>query len=429
MSLTDQVMNSFPDVAPAISRRGPRGTTGNRTLLLVTYHFPPSGESGSYRMLGFAEHLPKAGWNVIVVAPPSTPLGAIDERLAERIPAATKAFRVAYPQGIAGKLGFRLFRHKVWVPRAKAACRLAIETHRPDVVLTSGPPHCVHAIGRYAKRTWGLPWVADFRDPWISGKEPHHQKKAGWGDIRAEQKAFCSADLIVANSPNAARALAAAQPAIAEKVQFITNGYDPDRFQQAIDRTESETPLQLVHTGEIYTGRDPRPLLDAVQQMNKSASSVNARAAITFVGRADADKCDLAAEVNHRGLDDVVALTGQVPYGEALRHMRRADILVLLDQPGRTIGIPAKLFEYIGTGNPILAFAEPNSDTAWALALAKVPHRIVCCHDQLAIASAIRDLATVRRMAKEKDENTKSTCFTRASMAARLAELMDGILP
>ena len=33
-------------------------------VLLVTYHFPPSAASGTFRMLGFAQHLPKHGYAV-----------------------------------------------------------------------------------------------------------------------------------------------------------------------------------------------------------------------------------------------------------------------------------------------------------------------------------------------------------------------------
>src|SRR5205085_587167 len=57
----------------------------------------------------------------------------------------------------------------VWLWPAWRACRRAIKRDRPDAVLTSGPPHVVHLLGLALKRREGLPWVADFRDPWISG--------------------------------------------------------------------------------------------------------------------------------------------------------------------------------------------------------------------------------------------------------------------
>ena len=41
-----------------------------RRVLIVTYHLPPSGAVAVYRMLGFAQHLPRHGWEVGFVAPP-----------------------------------------------------------------------------------------------------------------------------------------------------------------------------------------------------------------------------------------------------------------------------------------------------------------------------------------------------------------------
>ena len=38
-----------------------------------------------------------------------------------------------------------------------------------DLIITTGPPHSVHLIGRSLKKIFtNLPWIADFRDPWTS---------------------------------------------------------------------------------------------------------------------------------------------------------------------------------------------------------------------------------------------------------------------
>ncbi len=35
-----------------------------------------------------------------------------------------------------------------------------------DTIITTGPPHSTHLIGRSLKRQLGITWWADFRDPW-----------------------------------------------------------------------------------------------------------------------------------------------------------------------------------------------------------------------------------------------------------------------
>ena len=70
-----------------------------KKILLVTYHFPPSAASGTFRLLGFARHLPTFGWQPLVVAPPSLPWEPIDPQLADQIPAQTIVRQVPYPAG------------------------------------------------------------------------------------------------------------------------------------------------------------------------------------------------------------------------------------------------------------------------------------------------------------------------------------------
>src|SRR5262245_44908597 len=138
-----------------------------KKALLITYHFPPSAASGSFRLLGFAKHLPAFGWQPLVIAPPCLPWEPIDPQLVKAIPAEVIVEHVPYPIA-APKLLRVLAQYAVWLPRAWSACKRVVGEHRPELILTSGPPHCVHALGYYLKRRTGLPWVADFRDPWIS---------------------------------------------------------------------------------------------------------------------------------------------------------------------------------------------------------------------------------------------------------------------
>ena len=41
----------------------------SKTLLLLTYHFPPSAAVAVYRMLGFVRYLPTFGWRTVVGRP------------------------------------------------------------------------------------------------------------------------------------------------------------------------------------------------------------------------------------------------------------------------------------------------------------------------------------------------------------------------
>jgi glycosyltransferase involved in cell wall biosynthesis len=399
-----------------------------RTVLLITYHFPPSAASGAFRMLGLARHLPRFGWRSVVVAPPRLPLEPVDLKLAEQLPEDTVVCSVPYPEGRLARLQRRFAAQAIWLPPALKACTRAVERYRPEAVLTSGPPHWAHLLGWALKRRHGLPWLADFRDPWITNNESlagrplRHRWQAFW-----ERRVFRRADTIIANAPRAGEALQSAFPEYARKIHIVTNGFDADSFPQN-SAPPSSTPVRIVHAGELYLGRDPRPLLDALAKLDWSPGA--AGWCLCFLGRRDDGGYDLVSEIRKRALEGHVELSGQVSYEQSLRDMAHASILLLLDTPGRRNGVPAKLYEYLGAGRPILALAESDSDTAWVLRESGMPHRIAPPGDRAKIAEALVGLIQgIRGQNSPGPDHERLAQFTREHMAERFAELLNEVIP
>jgi hypothetical protein len=120
-----------------------------------------------------------------------------------------------------------------------------------------------------------------------------------------------------------------------------------------------------------------------------------------------------------------VAVDPQVGYGEAIQRMARADLLLLLDAPGRKQGVPAKLYEYLGARRPILALAEPDGDTAWTLRESGVLHRTALPNDPAAIERALQELVAAAAGGAPVASGRPVRAFTRESLAGELAELLE----
>lgn len=395
-------------------------------LLIVTYHFPPSAASGGYRMLGLTRHLPACGWETTVVAPPSLPWESVDEALLGQVPAETAIHPVPYPRGRLVKPLRYLAPFGVWLPRAFAMARRVCLRERPDMVLTSGPPHCVHVLGLLLKQWLGVRWVADFRDPWVASAEAvPGTRPTGFWDRWCERRVMQQADLLVANAPLSCERLRRAYPDAADRMITIPNGYDPELFEGIEAGTPSTDTPSIVHTGTVYAGRDPRPFLDALTRLGDTAG----RCRVSFVGRANEGGLDVGEEVRRRGLGSFVKLPGSLPYEEALREMAGASVLLLLDSAGRHIGVPAKLYEYLGAGRPILALAEPDGDVAAVLAESGVLYRLAAPGDAAAIATALRELLFAVASGAAVAHPEQTARFTRAAAVGRLAEAMTACLP
>ena len=375
-----------------------------------------------YRMLGLVRYLPKYGWQPIVVAPPRVPWEPEDVSLLAQVPAETPVERVPFASGFFGKVARYFAPESHWLLRASTACERMIREHRPNAILTTSPPACVHLLGRRLQKRHELPWLADFRDPWVT-----NQSIARWTlSLRFERwleaRVMKSANVLIANTPLNQRGWAEAYPGEAHKIVTITNGYDPERFTRPIAPTPTREHLTILHAGELYGGRDPRPLLDALAQLKGERMPVH----VDFLGRKTEQVVDLPTEIQRRGLADCVFMYEQVPYAAAIEQMMRADILLLVHAPEYRVGVPAKLYEYLGAGRPILALAELDSDIAWVLRESGVLHRIAPPRDVAGIKQALVELTGDVRAGRSALPNGDALMqFTRERMAQRFADCLD----
>jgi glycosyltransferase involved in cell wall biosynthesis len=394
-----------------------------RNVLLLTYHFPPSGAVAVYRMLGLVRYLPKYGWQPVVVAPPCVPWEPEDASLLAQVPPETPIERVPFASGFFGKIARYLAPESHWPWKASSACNRMIREHRPEAIFTTSPPGCVHLLGMRLQKRFGLPWLADFRDPWVTnlpaGRRSPRWRCAGWLEGRVMKRATT----LIANTPLNQRGWAEAYPREAHKMVVITNGFDPDRFASPPTRRAGEK-FTILHAGELYHGRDPRPLLDALRDLQSGPVpwSVN----VEFLGRTTEALFDFSSEIQSRRLESIVRLEGQVPYTDALKRMMHADILLIVQTPEYRVGVPAKLYEYLGAGRPILALAEPDSDIGWVLRESQMLHRIVPPRDVPRIKQALVELTReVQAGCPAVPDRDALRQFTRERMAQRTAECLD----
>ncbi len=401
-----------------------------RTVLIATLYFPPCAGSGVFRMLGLVRHLPTFHWQTMVVAPPKMPWEPEDHELLNRIPPETIVRRARYPHGRVWNMLKLGAAYERWLPHAMPVCGRLIAHQRPDAVLTSGPPHAVHLLGMWLKRRHGLPWVADFRDPWIAGGWQRRGLRRRW-EPYLERMVMRHADVVVANAPRACASLQAAFPDCRDKMISIANGFDPGDFSSGKEpaarngSTEVSRTVRIVHTGDLYFRRDPRALLDAVQRLDATADGDRTPLKLRFVGQTH----DLDVEVRRRDMESLVEILPHVEYRQSQAEMTRADVLLLIDAPGRRTGVPAKLYEYLGAGRPILALAEPDGDTAWVLRESGAEHRLVRSDDAAGIQTSLAELVEVSRRADARRTDAGSLSqFTREHMAQLLAEALDRLV-
>jgi glycosyltransferase involved in cell wall biosynthesis len=425
-----------------------------RRLLLVAYTFPPAAQSGALRASRLARGLGAHGWRVTVLTADAAHAIVRDEALLARLPPDVEVVRVAdplpprtlplagidgrtappgrlarLPRPVAGLLRrakravFTPDEQVLWARRARAAARGLHAAHPFDAVLVTSPYHSAQVVGEDLARR-GVPYVADLRDPWTLN--PLYAERFPWtraAERRTERRCLAAARAIVFTNDVVRDRYAALHPDLAGRMRVVTNAYDEDEFDDAA-RPLARTFL-LVHAGNLYAARDPRPFLRGLAAFLGRRPEARGVTRAEFLGVTEHDLLDAARA---EGVGDVVRFTGFVAHADAVRRLGEAAVLVLITGlDDRTdLFVPGKVFEYLGAGRSILALVPPASATGRLLA-GKPAARLVGVDDPAAAAAALGEVFDRWRRDPASVALPPDPACRAAAMVGAFADLLSAI--
>ncbi len=406
-------------------------------VLMIAYHFPPvRGSSGVHRTLQFVRHLPRHGWQPVVLAPHPRAYERTGSDLVGDVPAGVPVRRgfaldAARHLAVKGRYLRCTALPDRWASWALGAVPLGffmIRRYRPGVLWSTYPVATAHLIGYVLARLTGIPWVADFRDP--LGQEGYpadpRTRRAYWA---LERRVVRRARACVFTTPGTARVYRERYPTEPEsKWWVIENGFDETSFREAerlVGGDDREGPVRLVHSGLLYPGeRNPLPFFAALGRLVREGRLSRDGLRVVLRGSGHEDRYGRA--IREHGVEHIVSLAPSVPYREALAEMMSAGGLLLFQGPTCNDQIPAKAYEYIRAGRPVLALTDPAGDTARLLGRAGAPAVVVPMLDEEAVAAGVlRFLDLVRENPAPADAREFSRTARTADLARVLAHVQE----
>ena len=251
-----------------------------------------------------------------------------------------------------------------WLPYALATALKLNRREHFEVIYSTAPPFTGHLVAYLVKKFTGLPWVADFRDPWARAPwkaELMDGTLRGRAAEKLEAKFVHAADRVILNTDWAARDFAEFYgAATAKKFVVIPNGFDPEDFVDAPSFLKEQNKLVITHTGSLYRKRDPGRFFEALGKL-LAAGEINAdEIELRFIGGVALELYQSFQYAD--ALQQVLRVIPPVSHREALKFQAESDVLLIL-QPGTSVSIPGKIFEYIAMRKKILALT-PDGATA-----------------------------------------------------------------
>lgn len=378
-----------------------------KKILLIAYHYHPDLAVGAVRTVKLAKYLPHFGWEPLVLTVKTdyygslddTPLGfscrvyrtakwPVPDEVYRMVKGYLKSFRrrrqgsgspvpVAEGTDNFGKTGIPLWRRSLnalsrlpddkmgWLyPGISTAVRL-IRERDIDVIYSSGPPHTCHVIALLAKKFTGKFWVADFRDPWTTAVQAQEIETgfSRWVARYLEKKVMKHADLVLATTPDLHQDLARLYPQLEDgRIATLLNGFDEDDFRDRKKKTRRpEDKITFLYAGNLYKGRDPYAFLVALGELIEEGFFGPTPVAVDFYGKVAVDPVKMNDAISKYNLSDIVHFYQAVGRDAYVDLIMNADVLILVQAPNQAAMIPAKTFDYLATGNEILALLPPGA--------------------------------------------------------------------
>lgn len=442
---------------------------------MIAFHFHPDLEVGAIRTIKFAKYLREFGWepHVLSVEPQfyektdATPLPfdcqvtrtskwpvlgdyylwakrLIIRMRPQREDSNAGQFKsvpemnysvphvAPYWRRFINSLSWTPDNHVGWLfPSIWKAIRVARKIDA-DVIYSSGPPQTGHLIGGITSLVTGKPFVSDFRDPWSTAEKSREITTPLSLKIEKKMEGFVvrRSRLVLTTTDEFRDVLVQLyQPGLNGRCKSLVNGYDHEDFSfPETDLRKPDRTIRFLYAGTLYMGRDPRGAIVALGEMVKLGKLSKSDFVFDFYGSVDIDPAPLQEIIDSYGINANVRFNASVKRADYLKLLRDADVLVLIQSDMTPAQIPAKTFEYLATGNEILALAPPGA-TANILRGFEHAH-VVSPSDQEQVASCVdKIIRRIRSGASEPVRNRSSLQrLHKRQLTRQLAEMLDQVV-
>ncbi|MEW5798482.1 MAG: hypothetical protein AB1728_05705 [Bacteroidota bacterium] len=362
-----------------------------KNVLFITYFWPPSGKASLHWPLYIIKHLPKSNWQPSVLTVDEDSFSHKDTSLLAEVPPDLEVLKTAanepfdlYRKFLGKKsdaplvasetisLSDKGLRHRfaIWirmnlfVPDARIGWffsavnggRKILSRKNFDAIVSVGPPHSAHLIGKKLSREFSIPHIPVLIDPWVDivyYKEFKRSAPTLSLDNYFERTTFANARSVVFVTQSAREDYIRKYPWIEKKSRVLYWGYNEENFENLHRTPQTSNPETILHAGNIFDYQNPTGFWKNIKQEIEKGRNLRLR----FIGTVSPEIKNTIAQV---GLNDYTDYKGFLPYKEVVQEMVDASYLLVCATEKRHV--PGKLFEYLRTGNRIIAFGDDNKE-------------------------------------------------------------------
>ena len=365
-----------------------------KKVLIISYYWPPAGGISVLRSLKIAKYLSDYNWEPVVytLANPNYPM--TDDSNFRHIPKDLVVLRKSgmdflnlYKNMTGRKKKDPLFdvlnthdkkptllhhlavwiRSNFFIPDARylwinPSVKFLLDylkSNAVDAIFSDGPPHTNTRIACLISQKTGIPWLADFQDPWTQVDYYQLLYLTKWADKihrKQEEEAFRQASKITIVSKTWKKDL---ESIGAKNVSVIPWGYDDDDFTDIT--YQSTHTFMICHIGLLGKDRLPETFIKAVAELCRENDLFRSHLDLRFIGAVDFSLKEIVKKEN---IAEHISFIEQISRADVLKLTASSQIqLLLLNKATNALGrVPGKLFEYLRAKRMIICLGPSGSD-------------------------------------------------------------------
>lgn len=366
-----------------------------KRVMLITSVFPPSWGSGVHRVSKFYKYLPAFGYLPFVLTTNEDSYGVIDrstdysfdkgriirlsvinwrtfsKKTGIRSPNDNQTLQKTwvkkkslYSVAELLKRVYALFSipddRVLWIPLAIVKGYWVLRKHRVRLLYSTSPHTSCHVVALFLNRMTGIPWISDFRDPWVGNPFPSNQFRFHtlFGKFMERQVVRYSSKVVSISKP-ITQELEKRYPEVSShKFSVLPNSFDPDDFADLQVGRDTPSKFTISHAGTFYGKRSPEPFLKALTRLLEQKPDWRDCIEVSFIGSMPQNKEGLMLL---NPLRNVLRFIPYLPYKDMLKFLKRSTILLLIPGPGKGT-VTGKVFDYLALRKPILLLSQENTE-------------------------------------------------------------------
>ncbi|UKN01574.1 hypothetical protein K6119_17765 [Paracrocinitomix mangrovi] len=351
--------------------------TKGKSVLIISYYFPPNPIVGSRRWAKYGKVLQKLGIDVFVLAAESqsgTQSSWDDDIKGLKV----KYISASYPaildhwgkKSVVEKIKYRVAdkmvkikvtgmpydRSVFWEKEMITNASQIIEKHNIKNVIVSTPPHRASYYTYKLKQKYSdINFMVDFRDPWTWGsfrEYPHLNDKDRKVEEEMAKLVVDNANTVIVPVEKMEKAVAEKYPEIKEKIYLLSSAFDKDDFNDVNVKypKDKSDKIKFIYFGSLYDN-----LNDHITEIASAFSKNKDKVELHIYSKFETYK-----EIFEKyGLTDIVFYHKPLPSNKIFQKVTESNFVFLFKpyEYGKD-NVSTKYFEIIYSKTPVFLIGD-----------------------------------------------------------------------